>query len=52
MAVEPPARRLGIAAHLLAAAEDAARARGLSYIALMVTEKTKPPANSTPKPAS
>lgn len=39
MAVEPHARRMGIAAHLLAAAEDAARARGLEYLALMVTEE-------------
>ncbi len=39
MAVEPHARRMGVAAHLLAAAEDAARARGLGYVALMVTEE-------------
>lgn len=39
MAVEPHARRMGLAAHLLAAAEDEARARGLEYVALMVTEE-------------
>jgi len=38
MAVEPEARRHGVAARLLAAAEDAARARGLPHVALMVTE--------------
>ncbi|MBD5632886.1 MAG: GNAT family N-acetyltransferase [Candidatus Eremiobacteraeota bacterium] len=38
MAVEPDARRRGIAASLLAAAEGAARARGLPFMALMVTE--------------
>jgi len=38
MAVEPEARRHGVAARLLSAAEDAARARGLPYVALMVTE--------------
>jgi GNAT superfamily N-acetyltransferase len=38
MAVEPDARRHGIAARLLAAAEDAARARGHAHMALMVTE--------------
>jgi ribosomal protein S18 acetylase RimI-like enzyme len=30
---------MGIAAHLLAAAEDEARVRGLEYLALMVTEE-------------
>ncbi len=39
MAVEPHARRMGVAARLLGAAEDAARARGLQYVALMVTEE-------------
>jgi ribosomal protein S18 acetylase RimI-like enzyme len=38
MAVEPDARRRGIGARLLAAAEEAARAKGLPYLALMVTE--------------
>jgi len=38
MAVEPGARRRGIAARLLQAAEDAARVRGLPFMALMVTE--------------
>jgi ribosomal protein S18 acetylase RimI-like enzyme len=38
MAVEPDARRHGIGEQLLAAAEDAARVRGLPYMALMVTE--------------
>ncbi len=38
MAVEPDARRHGIAAKLLAAAEEAARARGHAHLALMVTE--------------
>lgn len=38
MAVEPSARRCGIASHLLAAAEDEARRRGLPYMGLMVTE--------------
>jgi ribosomal protein S18 acetylase RimI-like enzyme len=38
MAVEPDARRHGVATQLLAAAEDAARTRGLPYVALMVTE--------------
>jgi len=38
MAVEPDARRHGVASRLLAAAEDAARVRGLPHIALMVTE--------------
>jgi ribosomal protein S18 acetylase RimI-like enzyme len=38
MAVEPRARRKGIARALLTAAEDAARVRGLPHVALMVTE--------------
>ncbi len=38
MAVEPHARRGGVGARLLAAAEDAARGRGLGFMALMVTE--------------
>ena len=38
MAVEPDARRRGVGARLLAAAEDAARVRGLPFMALMVTE--------------
>jgi ribosomal protein S18 acetylase RimI-like enzyme len=38
MAVEPGARREGIAGRLLVAAEDAARARNLGHVALMVTE--------------
>ncbi len=38
MAVEPQARRSGVAARLLSAAEHAARVRGLSNLALMVTE--------------
>ena len=38
MAVEPSARRSGIASRLLAAAEDEARRRGLPYMGLMVTE--------------
>ncbi|HZZ65001.1 MAG TPA: GNAT family N-acetyltransferase [Candidatus Baltobacteraceae bacterium] len=38
MAVEPLARRRGIASRLLAAAEDEARRRGLPYMGLMVTE--------------
>ncbi len=38
MAVEPQARRRGVAARLLRAAEDAARVRGLPNLALMVTE--------------
>lgn len=42
MAVEPDARRHGIATQLLAAAEDAARVRGLPYVALMVTEDNAP----------
>ena len=39
MAVEPSARRSGIARALLDAAETAARERGLPYLALMVTEE-------------
>ena len=42
MAVEPHARRRGVAAKLLAAAEEAARERGLSHLALMVTEENGP----------
>jgi ribosomal protein S18 acetylase RimI-like enzyme len=38
MAVEPEARRHGVGKHLLAAAEDAARAKRLPFVALMVTE--------------
>lgn len=38
MAVEPSARRAGIASRLLSAAEDEARRRGLPYMGLMVTE--------------
>jgi ribosomal protein S18 acetylase RimI-like enzyme len=38
MAVEPSARRHGIAKQLLSAAEDEARRRGLPYMGLMVTE--------------
>jgi ribosomal protein S18 acetylase RimI-like enzyme len=38
MAVEPDARRHGVATQLLAAAEGAARVRGLPHMALMVTE--------------
>ncbi len=41
MAVEPEARRHGIAARLLAAAEDAARRSGLAHLALMVTEENE-----------
>ncbi len=41
MAVEPHARRMGVGATLLAAAESAARARGLEYVALMVTEENE-----------
>ncbi|GAC1391691.1 MAG: hypothetical protein NVSMB31_09310 [Vulcanimicrobiaceae bacterium] len=39
MAVEPDARRKGVAAALLQAAEDAARRFGLPHMALMVTEE-------------
>jgi ribosomal protein S18 acetylase RimI-like enzyme len=42
MAVEPDARRHGVATQLLAAAEDAARVRGLPHVALMVTEDNAP----------
>ncbi len=42
MAVEPDARRRGVATKLLAAAENAARVRGLPHIALMVTEDNAP----------
>jgi ribosomal protein S18 acetylase RimI-like enzyme len=42
MAVEPDARRHGIATELLAAAEAAARERGLPHLALMVTEDNAP----------
>lgn len=38
MAVEPDAQRHGIAAKLLATAEESARARGHAHLALMVTE--------------
>jgi ribosomal protein S18 acetylase RimI-like enzyme len=38
MAVEPEARRHGVARQLLLAAEEQARARGLPVVALMVTE--------------
>lgn len=38
MAVEPDARRQGVARSLLQAAEAAARERGLPHVALMVTE--------------
>jgi len=38
MAVEPAAQRRGIGAALLAGAEDLARAEGLGYLSLMVTE--------------
>ena len=42
MAVEPDARRHGVATQLLAAAEEAARSRGLPNVALMVTEDNAP----------
>jgi len=38
MAVEPRARRRGIGAALLRGAEDIARAHGLAFLSLMVTE--------------
>jgi ribosomal protein S18 acetylase RimI-like enzyme len=38
MAVEPDARRQGIGAALLRGAEDLARAEGLAFLSLMVTE--------------
>lgn len=41
MAVEPAARRTGVGAALLAAAEDEARRRGVPYIALMVSEENE-----------
>ena len=41
MAVEPDARREGVGAALLAAAEDEARRRKLPYMALMVTEENE-----------
>jgi ribosomal protein S18 acetylase RimI-like enzyme len=41
MAVDPEHRRAGVAAALLAAAEDEARRRGLPYMALMVTEENE-----------
>ncbi|MFY9779492.1 MAG: GNAT family N-acetyltransferase [Candidatus Baltobacteraceae bacterium] len=41
MAVEPAARRHGIGARLLSAAEDVARRSGLAYLALMVTEENE-----------
>jgi ribosomal protein S18 acetylase RimI-like enzyme len=39
MAVEPQARRQGVAAALLGAAEAEARARGRTHVAMMVTEE-------------
>jgi GNAT superfamily N-acetyltransferase len=42
MAVEPESRRGGVGAALLKAAEGEARRRGLSYMALMVTEENAP----------
>ena len=42
MAVEPSARRAGVARALLAASEARARERGLPHIALMVTEDNAP----------
>jgi ribosomal protein S18 acetylase RimI-like enzyme len=41
MAVEPHARRHGIAARLLASAEEVTRLRGLPFLALMVTEENE-----------
>jgi ribosomal protein S18 acetylase RimI-like enzyme len=41
MAVEPRCRRRGVGGALLAAAEDEAKARGLPYMALMVTEENE-----------
>jgi len=38
MAVEPQLQRQGVGAALIAGAEDIARARGLPYLSLMVTE--------------
>jgi ribosomal protein S18 acetylase RimI-like enzyme len=42
MAVEPAAQRQGIGAALLAGAEDLARADGLGFLSLMVTEDNAP----------
>jgi ribosomal protein S18 acetylase RimI-like enzyme len=42
MAVEPMLRKCGLGSALLAAAEDAARKRGLPYMSLMVTEDNAP----------
>lgn len=42
MAVEPDVRRTGIGAALLRGAEDLARAHGLAYLSLMVTEDNHP----------
>lgn len=42
MAVEPSARRQGIGAALLRGAEDLARADGLGFLSLMVTEDNLP----------
>ncbi|GAC1417407.1 MAG: hypothetical protein NVSMB5_08160 [Candidatus Velthaea sp.] len=42
MAVEPSAQRRGAGAALLAAAEAVARARGLPFLTLMVTEDNTP----------
>lgn len=42
MAVEPDARRQGIGAALLRGAEDLARADGLAFLSLMVTEDNLP----------
>lgn len=41
MAVDPSFRRAGVAAALLAHAEEAARALGMPYMALMVTEENQ-----------
>ena len=41
MAVDPDARRRGVGAALLDAAERAARERGLPYMSLMVTEENE-----------
>ncbi len=50
MAVEPHARRSRVGGQLLRAAEDAARARGLPNISLMVTEDNLP-ARRTVRPS-